>query len=77
MHLYNRLKPSNGNYIFFVNKLQDSRVDLSKFFFLSTVPAPTGFFVMKQLKVEGFMVFTWLPRWPEAFKELSQWIKEV
>ncbi|GBP37195.1 Prostaglandin reductase 1 [Eumeta japonica] len=31
--------------------------------------------VFKQLKVEGFLVPRWLNRWPEAFKELIEWIK--
>ncbi|XP_050346860.1 prostaglandin reductase 1-like [Nymphalis io] len=31
--------------------------------------------VMKQLKIEGFLVPRWLNRWPEAFAELVKWIK--
>ncbi|CAH0714567.1 unnamed protein product, partial [Brenthis ino] len=31
--------------------------------------------VMKQLKVEGFLVHRWITRWPEAFSDLSKWIK--
>ncbi|CAH0579418.1 unnamed protein product [Chrysodeixis includens] len=31
--------------------------------------------VLKQLKVEGFIVFRWMERWPEAFADLSKWIK--
>ena len=32
---------------------------------------------MNQLKVEGFYVSHWGQQWPEAFKELAQWIQEV
>ncbi|XP_052739305.1 prostaglandin reductase 1-like [Bicyclus anynana] len=31
--------------------------------------------VMKQLKIEGFLVPRWRDRWPEAFADLSKWIK--
>ncbi|XP_053607501.1 prostaglandin reductase 1-like [Plodia interpunctella] len=31
--------------------------------------------VFKQLKVEGFLVSRWTERWPEAFKQLIEWIK--
>ncbi|XP_063825088.1 prostaglandin reductase 1-like [Ostrinia nubilalis] len=31
--------------------------------------------VFKQLKVEGFLVWRWDGRWPEAFAELVNWIK--
>ncbi|GBP37200.1 Prostaglandin reductase 1 [Eumeta japonica] len=31
--------------------------------------------VSKQIKIEGFHVTRWLNRWPEAFKELIEWIK--
>ncbi|XP_023942110.2 prostaglandin reductase 1-like [Bicyclus anynana] len=31
--------------------------------------------VMKQLKVEGFLVSRWRDRWPEAFADISKWIK--
>ncbi|KAJ8302315.1 hypothetical protein KUTeg_021302, partial [Tegillarca granosa] len=30
----------------------------------------------KQLKVEGFIVLRWLPRWSEGQAEMSKWIKE-
>ncbi|XP_003391770.2 PREDICTED: prostaglandin reductase 1-like, partial [Amphimedon queenslandica] len=32
--------------------------------------------LMKQLKVEGFIVVRWLDQWPAAFKEMAQWIQE-
>ncbi|XP_063362330.1 prostaglandin reductase 1-like [Cydia amplana] len=31
--------------------------------------------VMKQLKIEGFIVARWLSRWPEAFADLIKWTK--
>ena len=37
----------------------------------------TRVILFKQLKVEGFLVMRWLKQWPEAFKEMSMWIKEV
>ncbi|XP_069141165.1 prostaglandin reductase 1-like isoform X1 [Argopecten irradians] len=30
----------------------------------------------KQLKIEGFIVMRWLPRWAEGEKAMGQWIKE-
>lgn len=30
----------------------------------------------KQLKIEGFLVQRWLDRWPEAYAEIVDWIKE-
>ncbi|CAG4949103.1 unnamed protein product [Colias eurytheme] len=32
--------------------------------------------VMKQLKIEGFLVHRWLNRWPEAIEELCKWVFE-
>ena len=37
----------------------------------------TGLILSKQVKVEGFMVFRWLDQWPDAFKDIAQWILEV
>ena len=37
----------------------------------------TGLILMKQLTVQGFIVGRWLPQWPDAFKEMTQWIVEV
>ena len=37
----------------------------------------SGMLLFKQLRVEGFIVKRWLSEWPTAFKEMSQWIKEV
>ncbi|CAH0723232.1 unnamed protein product, partial [Brenthis ino] len=31
--------------------------------------------VFKELKIEGFMVWRWVDRWPEAFEQLVAWIK--
>ena len=37
----------------------------------------SGLILLHQLKVEGFNVTRWLSKWPDAFKELAQWIQEV
>jgi hypothetical protein len=42
-----------------------------------TVNASSGYFVFKQLKIEGFIASRWFPQWPAAFKEMAEWIKEV
>ncbi|XP_064072056.1 prostaglandin reductase 1-like [Vanessa tameamea] len=42
---------------------------------LATAPIVQMDIVMKQLKIEGFLVPRWLGRWPEAFSELVKWIK--
>jgi len=31
----------------------------------------------KELTVKGFVVYSHLSRWPEAFKEMGQWIDKV
>jgi len=31
----------------------------------------------KELTIKGFGIYYHLPRWPEAFKEMSQWIDKV
>ena len=36
-----------------------------------------GTILFKQLRVEGFIVSRWLTRWPEAFKQLNEWIEKV
>ena len=33
--------------------------------------------LVKQLRVEGFIVTRWFDQWPLAFKEMAQWIQEV
>ena len=33
--------------------------------------------LFKQLRVEGFIVMRWLAKWPEAFKQLNEWIEKV
>lgn len=33
-------------------------------------------FVFKQLKMEGFLVTRWLPRWNEGIIQNLKWIKE-
>ena len=37
----------------------------------------SGTILFKQLRVEGFIVRRWLKRWPEAFKQLNEWIEKV
>ncbi len=37
----------------------------------------SGLILTKQLKVEGFIVTRWLPKWDVAFKQMAQWIAEV
>ena len=32
--------------------------------------------VIKQLRVEGFLVYRWMARWPEARIQLAQWLRE-
>ncbi|XP_019855478.1 PREDICTED: prostaglandin reductase 1-like isoform X2 [Amphimedon queenslandica] len=32
--------------------------------------------IVKQLKIEGFIVTRWLDQWQGAFKEMAQWIQE-
>lgn len=42
---------------------------------LPTAPIVQVDIVMKELKVEGFLVPRWISRWPEAFADLAKWIK--
>ena len=32
---------------------------------------------MKQLTVQAFLGWNYIPEWPAAFKEMTQWIQEV
>ncbi|KAF2900199.1 hypothetical protein ILUMI_05994 [Ignelater luminosus] len=46
---------------------------------LSTLPKATitqGFIVMKQLKIEGFVVLRWADRWMEGIHQNLKWISE-
>jgi len=36
-----------------------------------------GTILFKQLRVEGFVATRWLPKWPEAFKQINEWIEQV
>jgi NADPH-dependent curcumin reductase CurA len=45
--------------------------------YVHTVNASSQYFVFKQLKIEGFIVMRWLPKWPVAFKEMVKWMQEV
>ncbi|GBP37191.1 Prostaglandin reductase 1 [Eumeta japonica] len=53
----------------FISSYNDDPSETAK---ASIVQPPILF---KQLRVEGFNVSKWMDRWPEAFKELTQWIK--
>ena len=33
--------------------------------------------VLKQLKMEGFIIYRYQPRWAEAIDALAGWVKEV
>ena len=33
-------------------------------------------YLSQQLKMEGFLVTRWLPKWPEAIGQMAQWIME-
>ena len=49
----------------------------SVYFSLPTAHPVSGLILTKQLMVRGFIVTRWLPRWPESFKQMGQWIAEV
>ena len=40
------------------------------------VPAVQTMFVFKQLKMQGFLVWSWSNRWMEGITELSKWVQE-
>ncbi len=42
----------------------------------SAGPRWLGQILIKQAKVEGFLVFKWAERYPEAIRQMAQWIKE-
>jgi NADPH:quinone reductase len=39
-------------------------------------PRLLPFTLVKQLKVEGFIVVRWMSRWPEGITQMAQWLKE-
>ena len=39
-------------------------------------PRLLPFVLVKQLKVEGFIVVRWMSRWPEGITQMAQWLKE-
>ena len=42
------------------------------------VPASETILILKQIKIEGFMVtHRWADRWYEGLQQMAQWIKEV
>lgn len=42
----------------------------------SLVPATSPTFVFKQLKMEGFIVTRWMPRWQEGIEQMALWIHQ-
>lgn len=40
------------------------------------VPAVQTMFVFKQLKMQGFLVWSWSNRWMEGIAELAKWVQE-
>jgi NADPH-dependent curcumin reductase CurA len=41
-----------------------------------TGPRPFGQILLKQLRVEGFIVSRWLSRWPEGQARMAEWLRE-
>lgn len=39
-------------------------------------PRPYTTMVVRQLRMEGFLVFRWMPRWPEARAALLGWLRQ-
>jgi NADPH-dependent curcumin reductase CurA len=39
-------------------------------------PRPYWPLIMKQIRMEGFLVTRWSDRWPEGRKQMAQWLKE-
>ena len=73
---YNSEEPPKGtNYLLSLSCL----TQINLMFHLTYVKAQPvrGLILFKQLTVRGFMVTGYLERWPEAFKEIEQWIQEV
>lgn len=51
-----------------ISMYNDSRSDIG--------PRPFSAMLMKQLRVEGFLVSRWFDRWPEGIVRMAQWIAE-
>ncbi len=45
--------------------------------FLSKVPAVHGTIVFKEIKMQGFIISTYVSRWPEWMKQHIEWVKQV
>ncbi len=43
---------------------------------ISTGPRWLGQILIKQAKIEGFLVFRWADRYPEAVRQMAQWLRE-
>ncbi len=39
-------------------------------------PRPYWLTIVKQLRIEGFLVFRWMDRWPEGRAKMGQWLRE-
>jgi NADPH:quinone reductase len=39
-------------------------------------PRPYWLTIIKQLRIEGFLVFRWMDRWPEGRAKMGQWLRE-
>ena len=47
------------------------------FTILTTGPRLNPSILAKELTIRGFFIYNWLPRWPEAFKAIGEWIDKV
>lgn len=65
MNLFGRISVCGS-----ISSYNDKPEDLPK------VPILQPTFVFQQLKMEGFIVHKWLPRWMEGIKEILKWIQE-
>ena len=45
--------------------------------FLGVAPRIGIPLIAKQLRIEGFMGWSYIARWPQAFLEMDKWIQEV
>ena len=73
---YNLLEPPKGTTCIYTLVVSNSQIQCFVLFHVKARPV-TGLILFKQLTVQGFMVVKWLKQWPEAFKEIEQWIQEV
>ena len=43
----------------------------------TTGPRLNPSILAKELTIRGFFIYNWLPKWPEAFKAIGEWIDQV